>query len=143
MDFLGPFLAQRWYVVLIALLVFLWIATKIVKAVFRWGLLLLLVAGLWIYGASYRHRLVELGRQAGATVAAEAEDEALKVFRDEFRDARYTGGADGSFVISSRNLKLEGKSGAREARVTLAGHSFTVKMDAAWNALVEEVKRRQ
>lgn len=143
MDFLLPFLTERWYVVVIALLVVLWVVRKIVKAALKWVLVLAVVAVVVFYGANYRDRLVKLGRNVGTSVAAEVKDEAMKALRNEFEDARYEGGAGGKFVVSSRSVKLEGKTGAREATLTFRGRSVQIRMDDALRTLVEEIRARR
>jgi hypothetical protein len=86
---------------------------------------------------------VKFGRNVGSTVATELKDDAMQAIRHEFKDAHYDGKANGSFVVSSRSVKLEGKTGAREAKVTFKNHTFNIKMDDALDALVEQVKERR
>jgi hypothetical protein len=142
-DALVPFLTERWYVVVIALVILFWVLRKVVQAALKWGLVLAVLAGIVIYGTHYRERVMKFGKEVGGTVATEIKDESLNALRNEFKDAHYESGRDGSFVVASRSVKLEGKTGQREAQVTFKGHRFTIKMDEAWNALVEQVRQRQ
>jgi len=142
-DSVVPFLTQRWYVVVIALLILFWVLRKVVQAALKWGLVLVIVAGVIFYATSDRDRLLKLGKNVGTTVAAEVKEDALHALRTEFEDARYEGGADGNFVVSSRSVKLEGKTGTREAKVTFKGRTFDIKMDDALNSLVEQVRERR
>lgn len=143
MDSVVPFLTQRWYVVVIALVILFWVFRKVVQAALKWGLVLAIVAGVIFFATSDRDRLLKLGKNVGSTVAAEVKEDALNALRNEFKDARYEGGPGGRFVVSSRSVKLEGETGAREAKVTFKGRTFDIKMDDALNSLVEQVKERR
>jgi hypothetical protein len=143
LDFIGPFLTERWYVVVVALLVLFWVVRKVVQAALKWGLVLAVLAAVVFYGVNYREHVVNFGKNVGSTVAAEIKDDAMRALRSEFKDAHYEGKSDGSFVVSSRSVKLAGKTGTREAKVTFKNHTFDIKMDDALNALVEQVKERR
>lgn len=140
MEFISSFLAERWFVIAGALLV-LFLVVKIVKTVVKWVIVLAVLAGLFFYGASYKDQLMELGTTVGAKVAEEAKTQALKTIKDEMKDAQYKVNADGTFTVSTKSVKLEGKPGANEVKVSFMNQSFTMPLDTAMNALVEQAKK--
>ncbi|MDQ1912085.1 hypothetical protein RAC89_17000 [Paenibacillus sp. GD4] len=140
LEFIGSFLAERWYVIAAALIV-LFLVIKIVKTVIKWVIVLAVLAGLFYYGASYKDQLLELGSTVGAKVATEAKTQAMKAMTDEVKDAKYQLNPDGTFTIATKSVKLEGKPGANEVKVTFMNQTFTLPLDAALNTLIEQAKK--
>ncbi|WP_248927862.1 hypothetical protein [Paenibacillus hamazuiensis] len=140
MDFIMPFLQDRWYVVAAVIIVF-FIVAKIVKTVVKWVIIAALLAGLWFYGASYKDKLMELGSTAVSSAVNQAKEQALGAIASEAKDAQYKVNPDGTFTISTKSLKVEGKPGTSEVKVTFMNQSFTMNADAAVNALIEQAKK--
>jgi len=140
LDFLTAFLAERWYIILGALIV-LFLVIKIVKTVIKWVIVLAIVAGLFFYGASYKDQLLELGTTVGAKVAAEAKTQAMNAISQEVKEAKYSQNADGSFTIMTKSVKVEGKPGAAEVQVTFMNQTFTVKVDDMVKTFIEQAKK--
>ena len=140
MDFLTAFLAERWYIILAALIV-LFLVVKIVKTVIKWVIVLAIVAGLFFYGASYKDQLLELGTTVGAKVAAEAKTQAMNAISAEVKEAKYTQNADGSFTITTKSVKVDGKPGAGEGQVTFMNQTFSVKVDEMVKTFIEQAKK--
>ncbi|CAG7647124.1 hypothetical protein ACFQI7_19795 [Paenibacillus allorhizosphaerae] len=140
MDFLTAFLAERWYIILAALIV-LFLVVKIVKTVIKWVIVLAIVAGLFFYGASYKDQLLELGTTVGAKVAAEAKTQAMNAISAEVKEAKYTQNADGSFTITTKSVKVDGKPGAGEVQVTFMNQTFNVKVDEMVKTFIEQAKK--
>ncbi|CAG7616355.1 hypothetical protein PAESOLCIP111_01896 [Paenibacillus solanacearum] len=140
LDFLTAFLAERWYIILGALIV-LFLVIKIVKTVIKWVIVLAIVAGLFFYGASYKDQLLELGTTVGAKVAAEAKTQAMNAIGQEVKEAKYSQNADGSFTIMTKSVKVEGKPGAAEVQVTFMNQTFTVKVDDMVKTFIEQAKK--
>ncbi|MDF2671590.1 MAG: hypothetical protein K0R67_3896 [Paenibacillus sp.] len=142
MDQLTTFVQDRWLVIVVAIVV-LFLVIKIVKTVVKWVIVLIIVAGLFYYGASYTDELKEIGSQAIATAkdaVASAKEEALKALGG--KDAKYKANADGSYTVTSGQVKLEGKPGASEVSVSIAGApSFNIALDDAVKALIEASKK--
>jgi hypothetical protein len=139
-EAIGPFLAQRWYLVLAALVV-LWLAIKLVKAVLRWVIVLAVLAGLAALVVHDRDHLRELGATVGTKVAAETRDLAVQALQSEMQDARYDVSRNGEFHLATRSVQVDGKAGAEEVRVTFQGHSFTMKVDENLRGLIEQARR--
>ncbi|MDF2814978.1 MAG: hypothetical protein K0Q81_1178 [Paenibacillus sp.] len=142
MDQLITFVQDRWLVIVVAIVV-LFLVIKIVKTVVKWVIVLAIVAGLFYYGASYTDELKEMGTQALATVkdaAASAKEEALKTLAG--KDAKFKTNPDGTYTVTSGQVKLEGKPGASEVSVSIAGApSFNIALDDAVKAVIESAKK--
>lgn len=140
MDQLTAFVQDRWLVIVIAIVV-LFLVIKIVKTVIKWVIVLVIVAGLFYYGASYD--LKELGTNAMATVkdaVASAKEEAVKALAG--KDAKFQQNADGSFVVTAGKVKLEGKAGASEVSISIAGApAIKIPFDEAIKAVIETAKK--
>lgn len=126
---------------LLIALVLLFIVVRIVKTVVKWVIVLAIVAAVYFYGASYKDQLLELGTTVGARVADEAKTQAMKAVSDEMKEAQYKQNADGSYTVSTKSLKLNGKPGSADVQVTFMGQTFTVKADAAIQALIDQAKK--
>ncbi|TBL71550.1 hypothetical protein [Paenibacillus thalictri] len=140
MDFIMPFLQDRWYVIIAAIVV-LFIVVRIVKTIVKWVIIVAVLAGLWFYGASYKDKLVELGTTAVNSAVSEVKDQAVKAITNEAKEAQYKANPDGSFTISTKSLKLEGKPGTSEVKVTFMNQTFTMKADDMVNALIDQAKK--
>lgn len=142
MDQLSTFVQDRWLVIVVAIVV-LFLVIKIVKTVVKWVLVLAIVAALFYYGASYTDDLKELGANAMATVkdaAASAKEDALKALAG--KDTKYTLNADGTYTVTSGQVKLEGKANASEVGLYVAGKKIAdIKLDDAVKALIEQAKK--
>ncbi|ALS20670.1 MULTISPECIES: hypothetical protein [Paenibacillus] len=140
MDFISTFLAERWFVILGALIV-LFIVVAVVKTVVKWVIVLALLAGLFFYGASYKDQLLELGSTMGAKVAEEAKAQAMKVITEEAKDAKYTQNPDGSYTVATKSVRLDGKLGENSVQVTFMNQTFTLKLDDLTKGLIEQAKK--
>lgn len=140
MDFIMPFLQERWYIVAIVIIV-LFLVVRIVKTVVKWAIVLALLAGLWFYGASYKDKLMEMGSTVVNSAVNEIKDQAVKAVANEAKEAKYTVNPDGSFAVMTKSVKVEGKPGSSEVKVTFMNQTFTMNADGAIKALIEEAKK--
>lgn len=136
MDFVMSFLQERWFVIVAAIVV-LFIVIKIVKTVVKWIIVLAVLAGLFFYGASYKDQLMDIG----TTVTAEVKSQAVKVVAGEMKEAQYKQNADGSFTVTTKSVRLDGKPGSSEVKVTFMNQTFTMKVDDVLNGLIEQAKK--
>lgn len=136
MDFLVPFLQERWFIIVAAIVV-LFLVIKIVKTVVKWVIVLAVIAGLFYYGANYKDQLMDMG----TAVTAEAKNQAIKAISGEMKDAQYKQNPDGTFTVTTKSLKLDGNPGSNEVKVTFMNQTFTMKMDDVVNALIEQAKK--
>ncbi|TVY08536.1 hypothetical protein [Paenibacillus cremeus] len=140
MDFITAFLAERWYIIAAALIV-LFLVVKIVKTVIKWAIVLAVLAGLFFYGASYKDQLLEMGTTVGAKVAADVKTQAMKAVTDEVKDAKYKLNPDGSFTITTKSLKVDGKPGASDVQVTFMNQTFNLKVDDVLKGFIDQAKK--
>lgn len=140
MDFISTFLAERWFVI-VGALVILFIVITVVKTVVKWVIVLALLAGLFFYGASYKDQLLELGSTVGVKVAEEAKAQAMNVIMEEAKDAKYTQNQDGSYTVTTKSVKLDGRPGESSVQVTFMNQTFTLKLDDLTKGLIEQAKK--
>lgn len=136
MDFLMSFLQERWFIIVGAIVV-LFLVVRILKTVVKWVIVLAVLAGLFFYGASYKDQLLDIG----AAVSTEAKNQAVKAFSNEMKEAQYKQNSDGTFTVTTKSLKLDGNPSSNEVKVTFMNQTFTMKMDEAVNALIEQAKK--
>ncbi|GIP40749.1 hypothetical protein J31TS4_40290 [Paenibacillus sp. J31TS4] len=141
MDQWSVFLQERWFILAIGVVVLLLIV-KLVKTVIKWVLVLALLAGLFFYGASYKDKLAEMTGTLGEAVASGVKDQAMSAIASEAKEAKYKANADGTFTVTTKNIQVDAAPGANEAKITFLGQSFTMKMDDALRAFIEQAKSK-
>ncbi|MFC0214386.1 hypothetical protein ACFFK0_18295 [Paenibacillus chartarius] len=139
MDQWVAFAQEQWYLLAGALVV-LFIVVRVVKTVVKWVIVLALLAGLAVYGVNYTDQLASIGASVGQKVAEEVQAQAVKAFQDEAKEAKFTANKDGSFAITTKSLKVEGKAGSDQVTVTFMGQSFQMSASSAVNAFIEQAK---
>lgn len=146
LDHLSAFVQDQWYIVAIAVIV-LFIVVKMVKTMVKWVIILVVVAGVLVYGSNYKETLTSIKDTvvdaATSTVAQKVKDQALNAIKSEAKEAEFTKNADGSFTIKSKTVKLEGRPDAADVKVTIAGQSFNMKVDKAVQAFIDQAQQNQ
>lgn len=144
MDFIAAFLQERWYIIVAAIII-LFIVVRIVKTVIKWVIVLAILAMLYFYGASYwasyKDQLMNLGATVGASVTTEVKNQATKIVSSEMKDAQYKQNPDGTYTVSTKSLRVDGKPGANEVNVTFMNQTFTMKLDELLKALIDQAKK--
>lgn len=140
MEAMLPFLQERWYVVALAVVV-LFVVVRIVKTVVKWFIIVAVVAALWFYGASYKDKLMEIGTTAVNSAVNEVKDQAVKAIAEEAKQAQYKMNPDGTFTVMTKSVKVEGKPGSSEVKITFMNQTFTMNADGAINALIEQAQK--
>ena len=128
MEQWSTFLADRWYVLLIAFLVLVFVL-KLVKTVVKWVLVLVIAAGVLYYGYNYTDNLDQMAKTVTAAVSDTFKEQAMKLMVEEAKDATYTDNGDKTFTITTKSIRVEGKKGANEVKVTFLKQTFTVKAE--------------
>ncbi|RTE08840.1 hypothetical protein [Paenibacillus whitsoniae] len=139
MDQWITFAQDRWYLIVGAIIV-LFIIVGIVKTVVKWVIVVAVVAALLVYGASYKDKIQDIGASVVSQVGDEVKDKAVSAITSEAKDAKFKANPDGSFEITTKSLKIEGKSGSDEVQVTFLGKTFKMNANAAVNELIEKAK---
>ena len=110
MDQWISFAQDRWYLIVGAIIV-LFIVIGIVKTVVKWVLVLVIVGALIVYGASYKDKIKDIGASVVSQVGDEIKDKAVSTLTSEAKEAKFKANPDGSFLITTKSLKVEGKTG--------------------------------
>jgi hypothetical protein len=140
MDQWLAFAQDRWYLIVAAIIV-LFIIVGIVKTVVKWAIVIIIIGALVLYGANYKDKLTSIGTSVANQVSGEIKDGVQKAIASEAKDAQYKANPDGSFLITTKNLKLEGIAGSKDVQVTFLGKTFTMNADGAINAFIEQAKK--
>jgi len=131
------FLKDNWVILLIALVV-LFIVIRIVKTVVKWLIVAVIVVGLVVYSGYTMDDLTSLSTKVTESV----KQEAITAMAGEAKDATYTSNSDGTFTITTKNLKMEGKPGDNEVKISFRGAPLgTWKIDETIQALIETAKK--
>ena len=141
MDQWSSFLSDRWYVVLIALLA-LFLVFKLVKTVVKWILVLIVAAAVLYYGYNYTDSLEKLTKTVTGTVTETVKEQAVKLMVEEGKEASYKDNGDGTFTISSKNVRVDGKVGAEEVKVTVLKQSFQLKTETV-KSFIEQASKNK
>ncbi|WP_166240600.1 hypothetical protein [Paenibacillus turpanensis] len=133
------FVQERWFVIIAALVV-LMIVINVVKTVIKWVIVLAVLGGIVFYGANYTDQIKEVGGQ----LVTQFKDEALKQMAGEVKEAKYTANPDGSFVITTTSIKIEGAAGAAEVTLYFKGQKVgTFPIEGALQAFIEAAKQQK
>jgi hypothetical protein len=134
------FAQDRWYWI-IGAVILLFIVIGLVKTVIKWIIVIAIIGALVLYGANYKDKLQSIGTTVLAKASQEAQDGVSKAITSEAKDAKYTANQDGTFVITTKSLKVEGKLGANDVQVTFMGAKFTMKADGVIKTFVEQAMK--
>jgi hypothetical protein len=89
------------------------------------------------YGANYKDKLGSIG----GDLLDGAKSAAVSKLVDEAKDAKYESHPDGTFTVTSKNVKLEGKTGSDEVGITFKGKTVTVKINDLIQAYIDGAKK--
>lgn len=144
LDSFTAFLADKWFIVAIALLLVILIV-KVVKTVIKWLIIVVIIAGVLVYGGNYeatfnqiKDTLVDM---AGQVADSQIQKTVWNAIEKEAKEAQYTSNPDGSFTIQTKSLKLEGRDGSADVKVTVLGQSFNLKVDSAVRKFIDQAKQ--
>ncbi|MBW7459134.1 hypothetical protein ACFOLF_09960 [Paenibacillus sepulcri] len=131
------FLKDNWVILLIGLVV-LFIVVRIVKTVVKWLIVVVILVGLVVYSG---YSLEDL-KSIGTTVTENVKQEAITAMAGEAEDATYTSNSDGTFTITTKNLRMDGKPGDNEVKISFRGAPLgTWKIDETIQTLIEAAKK--
>jgi hypothetical protein len=131
--------AQDNLVLIIIAIIALLLVISLVKTVIKWVIVAVVVIGILVYGYNYD---VDSLKDVGEKVLNYTKEEAIQLLLGDLQSAQYEQNQDGTFTISSKNVKLEGKIGSNDAKITVAGKSFDIKIDRAIQEYIEKVKNK-
>ncbi|MNR11697.1 hypothetical protein D3C85_1280080 [compost metagenome] len=140
MDQWITFAQDRWYLIVGAIIV-LFIVIGIVKTVVKWVVVLAIVGALLVYGANYKDKIKDIGASVISQVSDDVKDKAVSALTSEAKEAKFKANPDGSFLITTKSLQVQGKPGSDEVQVTFLGKTFKMNANAAVNAFIEQAKK--
>jgi hypothetical protein len=140
MDQWIAFAQERWYLI-VAAIVALFIIVGIVKTVVKWIIVIVIIGALVLYGANYKDKLQSIGTSVASQVSTEIVDGVTKAISAEAKEAQFKSNPDGSFLITTKSLKIEGKAGSSEVQVTFLGKTFTMDAEGAIKTFIEQAKK--
>ena len=133
------FVQEKWWIVLAAV-VALAIVVSVVKTVVKWVLIAAIVGAVVMYGANYKEELTAVSDQ----LVADAKEQAIQAFVAQTLNAEYEAKDDGTFVVSTESVRVEGKEGSNEVTVFWNGVKVgTFAIDATIEAALEQAKKNQ
>lgn len=135
------FLQERWYILLIGLVV-LFLAIKLIKTVLKWIIVLALIAGIVIYAMNYKDEISELTASLGSGITASIKDQAIQAMLGEADEAKYKPNPDGSYTVTTKNLQVDVAPGSKDANITFMGQTFTLRIDDAVQSFIERAKEK-
>jgi hypothetical protein len=134
------FVQDKWVILLVALVAVI-VVISIVKTVAKWIIALVIVGAVIFYGANYTDSIKTIGSDIGNKVVNDMKDQAFKAFVNDVKDAKYEANKDGSFTVTTKNVKVEGKAGDKTVKVTILGQTFNMDADSAVLAFIEQAKK--
>ncbi|AWB45894.1 hypothetical protein DCC85_17995 [Paenibacillus sp. CAA11] len=114
---------EHWYVFVIALIA-LFLIANLIKTVVKWVLIIAIAAFLIVYSGISLKDISNAVTTATDDTMSAMKSEAMNVMKNEAKDAKMTRNADGSFVITTPNLKVSGPANAEKVKVTFRGVSL-------------------
>jgi hypothetical protein len=139
MDQWLSFVQDKWILLLIAVVAIV-VIISIVKTVAKWVIALIIVAAVIIYGANYTDSIKTIGSDIGNKVMNDLKEQAFKAFVSDVKEAKYEANKDGSFTVTTKSVKLEGKAGDPQVKVTILGQTFSMDADSAVQAFIDQAK---
>ncbi|MEJ8303752.1 ATPase [Saccharibacillus sacchari] len=117
------FVRQNWLILLIALVAVL-LVINVVKTMIKWAIAIVIVVALIVYSGVSLDQIQNTVTSVKDEAVAKLQGEALKMLKEESAEATFKRGEDGSFVVQTTSLKLEGKPNATSVEVTYRGVSL-------------------
>lgn len=127
------FIQDKWWIIVLALVAVVVIA-NIVKTALKWAFILVIAAGLLLYGANYK----EIVQDISGTVLNYAKEEAFEVMKNESGQAEVTQDEAGNFLVTSPNFQVKGSLDSDEVEITFRGQSFKVSRNEMINTFIEQ-----
>lgn len=122
-----------WGLLLVA--VALIIVLSLVKTVVKWVILLLIVVGVYLYGANFVGNIQQLVQQA----AQGTMEQASRLIVEEIKHADYKVDKEGNYTITSSKMTLSGRLGSNEAILEIIGQKIPIQLDEALRTAISQM----
>lgn len=131
------FMKERWVLIILAIAAAILII-KVLQTIFKWLIVAAIIFALVYYGLQYSEQLQDVTNRIKNYTLSEWK-EWMEI---ETESAQYEQHADGSYVIQSKNVKLEGTEHSDTVKITIKGKSFTIKKNEVIESYMEQVKQK-
>lgn len=146
MEQLQGFVQEQWLLIAVVLIGFI-LVVKLVKTAVKWAIILVVLAGVLVYGANYKDTLTTIKdavvENAGSAIAETLKEQAANALRKEAKEAEFTSNTDGSFTIKSKTIQVDGRPGEDKVKVTVAGQSFQMNVVDAVQTFIDTAQKKQ
>lgn len=119
----SQFIRENWLVIVIAL-VLLFAVVNLVKTMLKWAIVIIIVVGLFIYSGVTMDQIGNAVNKVTDGTVSTLKKEAQEVMLKEAKEAEYTSGGDGTFIITTPNLEVKGTAGEDKVEVIFRGVSL-------------------
>lgn len=138
MEGLIAFAKEHIVMIAIAIIAIILIIS-LVKTVIKWVVVAIVIIGILVYGFNYD---VSTLKDMGQKVLDYTKEEAIQLLVGDVSNAQYEQNKDGTFTISNKNIRLEGKVGSNDAKLIVAGQTFKIKVDETLKKYIDTVKTK-
>ncbi|MEK5408229.1 hypothetical protein MKX36_20140 [Paenibacillus sp. FSL W8-0439] len=114
---------DNWLYILIGLVLLL-VILKVVRTLIKWLIVIVVIAGLLIYSGISFEQVGKVVTQAKDDAINKVQSEALNMMIKEGQNAKYTSNGDGTFTVTSSNLKVKGPFEGNKVKVWFQGMSL-------------------
>ncbi|GIQ68439.1 hypothetical protein DUZ99_00645 [Xylanibacillus composti] len=132
------FIQDKWWIIALAIVAIV-VIVRIVKTALKWAFILVIAAGLLLYGANYK----EIVEDISGTVLSYAKEEAFEAMKSESGQASVSQDAAGNFIVSSPNFQVKGSVDSDEVEITFRGQSFKVSRNEIINTFIQQASEGQ
>lgn len=149
MEQWSAFLQDRWYLILLAVVILL-LVVKLVKTAVKWLVILIVAAGVLVYGYQYKEDLKQLPGSIPPAIdalsnvdeQAQLKDQAMVTLIEEVQNAVVEKKTDGTYTLKTNSLQISGSSSSEEVTVTLKGKTFQMKMFPQLKDLIDQAANK-
>jgi len=139
MEAFLSFAQENWIWLVIAAIGLVMII-KVVKTLVKWAIVIIVVAGILIYGFNYDIDTLKNFPQNSVQYTKEL---AVKHLLKEAMNASYEVDGKGNYTVRTKSATLYGKIGSKQAELEIMGQKFTIHIDQTLKAFIEQVKEKQ
>lgn len=127
------------FLLLLVVLVALVLIVSLIKSFLRWLLVLVVIAGVFIYGHQY---IPDSAKALAHQAVSGGSEQALAKFMTLSTVTYQKGKHDGDYVLTGGDMTLSGNVGNKHATLKVKGVSLDVPVDEVLYRFIQRVKAR-
>ncbi|WP_232699236.1 hypothetical protein [Brevibacillus daliensis] len=133
--------AKDYWVILVLVLLGVFVINFFLKAIYKLVLFALVIGAVLVFGFNYTpDQVVDMGREVVNGVDEVFTSTVKPLIEAEIKDADYEFKPDGSYIIKTTNIRIEGKKGDPQATVYYKNFNFNVNIDQLGQLAEEKIK---